>query len=191
MTRFVRHGLVVITGLLAGIGLSRQLTVLFAGCEIGFPAGTVPSMGAVILAGRIIIDGVSLLLRAFLAGRHGARMRRLDGLIGEHTLTATSLFQQLPVGDNRLLKLAAGTSALRCLPFFPGSSPAYLPQMLIVAWVGCGSQLQVFRQAASNVVTFVVSAFPGTWLPGRYRRFYSMDEPAGSVPDDSSMARRA
>jgi uncharacterized membrane protein YdjX (TVP38/TMEM64 family) len=190
-TRFVQHGQVVTTGLLIGIGLSRQLPALFAGYDIGVVAGTVQSVVTVILDGRISFNGGSLLLRAFLAGRHGARIRRLDGLTREHTLTTTSLLRQLPVGNNRLSNLADGTSAVRGVPFFPGSSPGYFPQMLVVALAGCGSQLQEFRQSAITVVTFVVSALPGIRLLGRYRGFDSMGDPAGGVPDDSYMARRA
>jgi len=144
--------------LLISLGLSRQLIAFLAGYGFGVTGGILLSMLAVILGSMLTFYTARLLLRAFLAERFGGRIRRLNAFLSEHTFTATLVFRLLPVGNNWMVNLAAGASAVRALPFFLGSALGFIPQMLIFALVGSGTSVGQFWQVAIAMVMFVLAA---------------------------------
>lgn len=177
--RYVRgHGLagellfVGVSALLISSGLSRQLIAFLAGYGFGFTGGFLLSMLAVTAGCVITFYCTRLLLREFLARYFSARLRNVYNFIREHTFSATLLVRLLPVGNNWMVNIAAGTSGVRSVPFFLGSALGFIPQMAVFALVGSGSQLQQFWQIAIAMVMFVVAALLGVWLFARYRRHF-------------------
>ncbi|MGD2113289.1 MAG: VTT domain-containing protein, partial [Gammaproteobacteria bacterium] len=159
-----------VTTLLISVGLSRQLVAFLAGYGFGFSGGLLLSMAAVVAGCVLTFYGTRWLLRQWLARHFSARTRRLDEFIGEHTFSATLLVRLLPVGNNWMVNVAAGASAVRSMPFFLGSALGFLPQMTVFALVGAGTQLQQPWQILIAMVMFVVAALLGVWLFVRFRR---------------------
>jgi uncharacterized membrane protein YdjX (TVP38/TMEM64 family) len=175
---------VCVTGLLISIGLSRQLVAFLAGYGFGFTAGLLLAMVAVI-AGCITTFYITrLLLRDFLRRHQTTRLRSIDRFIHHNTFATTLLFRLLPVGSNWLVNIAAGASSVRSLQFFFGSALGYIPQMMIFALVGSGSQLQQFWQITIAMAMFVAAAVLGAWLFGRYRQQLDPAQPAESTTQD-------
>ncbi|MDH3979631.1 MAG: VTT domain-containing protein [Gammaproteobacteria bacterium] len=171
---------VCVAGLLISIGLSRQLVAFLAGYGFGFTAGLVLAMVAVI-AGCITTFYITrLLLRDFVRRHRTPRLRKIDHFIHNNTFATTLLFRLLPVGSNWLVNIAAGASSVRSLQFFLGSALGYIPQMMIFALVGSGSQLQQFWQIAIAMAMFVAAAVLGGWLFGRYRQQQGPEQSAES-----------
>jgi len=179
-----------VTTLLICVGLSRQLVAFLAGYGFGFSGGFLLSMVAVIAGCVITFYCTRLLLRGFLARHFSARIRKLDGFLREHTFSATLLVRLLPVGNNWMVNIAAGASAVRCLPFFLGSTLGFIPQMAVFALVGSGSQLQQFWQVVIAMVMFILAAVLGVWLFARFRRHYGSDLRYGEDMQDPSLAPR-
>jgi len=179
-----------VTTLLISIGISRQLVAFLAGYGFGFTSGVLLSMVAVIAGCILTFYCTRLLLRDFLSRHFATRMRKLDDFIREHTFSATLLVRLLPVGNNWMVNIAAGASAVRGLPFFLGSTLGFIPQMAVFALVGSGSQLQQFWQVAIAMAMFVLAAVLGVWLFARFRRFYRSDINLDEDIQDSSLAPR-
>jgi len=179
-----------VTTLLISVGISRQLVAFLAGYGFGFMGGFLLSMVAVIAGCVITFYCTRLLLREFLSRHFGARIRRLVDFIRNHTFSATLLVRLLPVGNNWMVNIAAGASAVRGVPFFLGSTLGFIPQMLVFALVGSGSQLQQFWQVAIAMAMFVLAAFLGVWLFARFRRIYRPDVQFGEDGQDPSLAPR-
>jgi len=179
---------VAITTLLISIGMSRQLVAFLAGYGFGFSGGFLLSMVSLVAGCVITFYCSRLLLREFLARHFSARIRRLDDFIRQHTFSATLLVRLLPIGNNWMVNITAGASAVHSMPFFLGSALGFVPQMAVFALVGSGSQLQQFWQVAIAMVMFVVAALLGVWLFARFRRFYRPDIVYGEDMQDSSLA---
>ena len=161
---------VLMTCGLMSLGLSRQLVAFLAGYAFGFMHGFLLGMVAVISACIFTFGVARMLLRTFLLQRFSERIRKIDRFIHVHTFPTTLLFRLLPLGSNWLVNIAAGASGVRSLPFFLGSALGYIPQMVIFALVGSGSQLGQFWQIIIAMVLLVIAAVLAVWLYGRYRR---------------------
>ncbi len=87
-----------------------------------------------------------------------ARMRRAHDLIVRKPFSATLTLRLLPVGNNLLLNLLAGLSAVPAGPFLAATALGYLPQTIVFTLLGSGAQVGHAAQAAIAAVLFVASA---------------------------------
>ena len=174
-----------VCGLLASVGLSRQVVAFLAGYGFGFAKGVLLAMLAVVAACIITFSIARWCLRGFLQKRFSERIRRVDGFIHENTFSATLMVRLLPLGSNWMFNLAAGVSGVRCLPFFLGSALGYLPQMLIFSLVGSGARVDRFWQIAIAMALFVVAACLGVYLYRKYLR----DRPPGMELENATDTR--
>jgi len=161
---------VTAAGLLIGAGASRQLIAFMAGYGFGFTNGLLLSMLAVIAGCILTFSLTRAVLRGFLQRGTPARLQSLADFIRDNTFTMTLVLRLMPVGSNFLVNIAAGASSVRVLPFLLGSALGYLPQMVIFALAGSGSQVQEIWQLALAIAMFVVATLLGVWLFSRYRR---------------------
>jgi uncharacterized membrane protein YdjX (TVP38/TMEM64 family) len=180
-----------VAALLLGIGLSRQVVAFMAGYGFGFAGGFLLSMVAVVAGCMITFYCTRFLLRGALAQHFSKRARKLDMFLHDHTFTATLLLRLLPVGSNWMVNIAAGVSAVRGVPFLLGSMLGFIPQMLIFALVGSGSQLQQFWQVVVAMAMFVVSALLGIWLFARYRRHYRVEQQSDMDAQDAGLVHKS
>lgn len=161
---------VLVTGLLMSVGMSRQVVAFLAGYGFGFTPGLLLAMLAAVAACIYSFYVVRLLLRKLLMRRFTQGIRKVDAFIHDNTFAMTLIIRLLPIGNNLMVNMAAGASGVRALPFFFGSALGYIPQMVIFALVGSGSQLQEFWQVAIAMAMFIVAAALSGWLLGRYRQ---------------------
>lgn len=155
--------------LLTAVGVPRQ-AVAFAG---GYAFGTA---GGVALALVAQLSGCGLdFLWARMVGQRWVRRRlqarigRLDRFLAAHPFSATLSLRLLPVGNNVLLNLAAGISAVPWAPFLAGSALGYLPQTVIFALLGAGVQVQRSEEIAVGIALFAIAAALGLILLRRWR----------------------
>ena len=73
-----------------------------------------------------------------LAGRFGARLRRLRDALAASPFGATLALRLLPVGNNLALNLLAGMAGIAPAPFLVASALGYLPQTVVFALLGKG-----------------------------------------------------
>ena len=152
--------------LLCAVGLPRQLVAFAAAYAFGAAAG-----GALALLVQVLSCGADFawaraVARSWAARRIAAspRLARLDERLAAHPFSATLTLRLLPIGNNLLLNLLAGVSAVPAVPFLAGSALGYLPQTLVFALIGSGAHVDRGLQLLIGVALFALSAAVGTVL---------------------------
>jgi len=159
----------LVGALFTGVGLSRQLVAFLAGYGFGFLQGLLLSMIAVVLGCIMTFYSARLLLRAISLRRYHERLRNIENFLRGNTFNMALLLRLLPIGSNLAVSAAGGASGVRGLPFFLGSALGYVPQMLIFALVGSGTQVEQFWKVAIAMAMFVLSGLLGVHLYRSWR----------------------
>ncbi len=154
-------------GLFTAIGLPRQVIAFLGGYAFDVGLGTLLGALAALLGCALSFVYARFFGKDLLRARLGERAGRFDRFIHHHPFSMTVLVRLLPVGSNVLTNLAAGISSIRPLPFFLGTLVGYLPQTLIFALVGSGTQINPVLKIGLAIVLFLVSVVLGLYL---YRR---------------------
>lgn len=160
---------VLVAAGLVAIGVPRQAAAFAGGYAFGAWEG-----GALALAAQMLSCGADfawarLLARGWVRARMRGRLARLDAMLGRHPFGATLTLRLLPAGNNLLLNLMAGASAIAAGPFLAGSALGYLPQTVIFALLGAGVTLGRFVQLGLGIALFAAAAALGLMLLRRHR----------------------
>jgi uncharacterized membrane protein YdjX (TVP38/TMEM64 family) len=160
--------LIGLGGTLTALGVPRQALAMAGGYAFGALAG-----GAISLAGQIlgcVLDYVAARgLAAGLAQRVLARpaAQRVHRLLVRHPFTATLTLRLLPLGSNVVMNVLAGASRVNPVAFFGASLLGYVPQTVVFALLGSGTQVGKGMQMAVGVALFACASVLGVVL---YRR---------------------
>ncbi len=155
-------------GVMTALGVPRQALAMAGGYAFGALAG-----GAISLLGQMlgcVLDYTAAHgLAAGLAHRVLARpsAQRVHRLLARHPFTATLTLRLLPLGNNVVMNLLAGASRLNPAAFFAATLLGYLPQTIVFALLGSGTQVGKGVQLAVGVGLFVCASGLGIVL---YRR---------------------
>lgn len=150
-------GLVLLGAIACAVGVPRQVVAFVA----GYGWGLLPGIGLALVAQ--VLGCVANLFWARAVGRGLARrwlaggLARLDTIIARRPFVATLALRLLPVGNNVALNLLAGVSSVPAVPFLVASTIGYLPQTLIFALMGRGSELGHATELAISIALLVVS----------------------------------
>ncbi len=169
-------------GLFTAVGLPRQVIAFLGGYAFGVGLGVALAVLAALLGCLLSFGYARFFGKAWLRARLGARAVRFDRFIHDHPLSMTMLIRLLPVGSNILTNLAAGMSSIRVLPFLLGTLLGYLPQTLIFALVGSGTQINPLLKVGLAIILFLASAGLGLYLYRRTRAGSAL----GDAPDTDS-----
>jgi len=170
---------VLVAALACAVGAPRQAAAFAAGYAFGFWEGA----GLAWLASALACIGNFAWARAvgreWVKRRLRGRLARLDRFLAAQPFTATLTLRLLPVGNNLVVNLAAGVSAIAAGPFLAASVIGYLPQTAIFALLGEGVQVARATRIAIGVALFAASAISGAMLLRQLRRTASgSDAPA-------------
>jgi uncharacterized membrane protein YdjX (TVP38/TMEM64 family) len=163
--------LVAAGGAMTAAGVPRQVLAFAGGYTFGAPAGALIS-----LLGQMLGCGLDYWaahgLAAGLAQRVLARptAQRMHRLLAAHPFTATLTLRLLPVSSNVMLNLLAGATRLKAAAFFGATLLGYLPQTIVFALLGGGTQVGKGAQLAIGVALFVGATGLGVLLYRRTRQ---------------------
>ncbi len=163
--------LILAGGAMTAAGLPRQVLAFAGGFTFGAPIG-----GAISLAGQLLgclLDYTAArCLAAGLAQRLLTRpvTQRLHRVLTAHPFTTTLSLRLMPVSSNVTLNLLAGASRLNPRAFFGATMLGYLPQTLIFALLGSGTQVGRTTQLAIALALFIAATALGAALYLRTRR---------------------
>jgi uncharacterized membrane protein YdjX (TVP38/TMEM64 family) len=163
--------LIVLGGAMTAAGLPRQVLAFAGGYTFGAPLG-----GALALAGQLLGCALDYAaahgLAAGLAQRLLARpiTQRLHRMLAAHPFTATLTLRLMPVSSNVTLNLLAGATRLNPRAFFTATVLGYLPQTIIFALLGSGTQVGRPTQLAIGLALFIAATALGAVLYLRTRR---------------------
>ena len=153
-------------------GLPRQGVAFLGGYAFGAAEGIGLALGAQLGGCALSFGWARLVGRDWaerrLAGRYGARLRRLRDALAASPFGATLALRLLPVGNNLALNLLAGMAGIAPLPFLAASALGYLPQTAVFALLGKGVRVDGAWQIALAGALMAASAGIGFALLRRH-----------------------
>jgi uncharacterized membrane protein YdjX (TVP38/TMEM64 family) len=169
---------------LTAAGLPRQGVAFLGGYAFGAVEGICLALGAQLGGCALSYGWARLVGRAWaerrLAGRYGARLRRLRDALAESPFGATLALRLLPVGNNLALNLLAGMAGIAPLPFFFASAVGYLPQTAVFALLGKGVRVDGAWQIALAAGLLAASVGIGFALLRRHAAGRTLDGGEGA-----------
>lgn len=150
--------LVLLGALACAVGLPRQIVAFAGGYVWGLWAGTALALAAQILGAAADLFWARMAARDWVQARLNGRMRRLDQMLSRRPFAAAVALRFMPIGNNLLLNLLAGVSAVPASGFLAGSLVGFVPQTVIFALLGSGSRVARSTEIALGAALFVVSA---------------------------------
>ncbi len=150
---------------LSAAGVPRQLVAFAGGYAFGLWRG-----GALALLAQMLGCAADFWF-ARLAGRFwatrrvaGRRSAGLNRLLAARPFATALTLRLLPVGNNLLLNLLAGASAIPARPFLAATLIGYVPQTAVFALAGSGVQVDRTVQLGLAAALFALSAALGLAL---------------------------
>lgn len=162
-------------GLAVAIGVPRQIISFLAGYAFNVALGVVFGVVATVLGCLLSFFFARWFGRALLPARLTGRCGGAGAFIHDNTLSMTVLLRLLPVGNNLMLNLAAGVSAVRAWPFVTGSALGYIPQTLVFALVGSGINVDPVLRIGLGLALLLVSGMLGIYLFRKFRQGRQLD----------------
>lgn len=148
----------------SAIGLPRQLMSVAAGYAFGVVAGTLIMGVALVGGGLISFYYMRFFARDVLRRRFEAKISVIERFWLQKTFLLTLCWRLLPLGNNTLTNMLAGTSKVRPLPFFSASFVGYIPQNLIFALLGSGIGFDDTQKLLYSGLLFLVSVSLGVFV---------------------------
>jgi uncharacterized membrane protein YdjX (TVP38/TMEM64 family) len=153
---------------LSPLGIPRQALAALGGYAFGAAWGMLFASLGLVCGCALGLSCSRFLAREALRGRFGKRILALEGFLAHRPFLMSLSLRLLPVGNNALLNIAAGVSAIPALPFIAGSALGYLPQTLIFALLGSGIRIDPLWRITLSAVLFALASGLGI---GLYRAF--------------------
>ena len=164
---------------LTAAGLPRQGVAFLGGYAFGATAGAALALAAQLGGCALSFGWARLVGRAWaerrLAGRYGARLRRLRDALAASPFGATLALRLLPVGNNLALNLLAGMAGIAPAPFLLASAAGYLPQTAVFALLGKGVRVDGAWQIALAAGLLAASVAIGFALLLRHAAARTLD----------------
>ncbi|MGH7117488.1 MAG: TVP38/TMEM64 family protein [Acetobacteraceae bacterium] len=152
---------IVVGALACAFGLPRQIVAFAGGYAWGLWIGIALALVAQIIGAAADLFWARIVARDWVQARLKGRVQKLDRMLSRRPFAATVALRFMPIGNNLLLNLLAGVSAVPVAGFLAGSLLGFVPQTVIFALLGSGSRVAQGAEIALGVALFVVSAVIG------------------------------
>lgn len=168
-------------GVLAcAVGMPRQIVAFAAGYAWGATMGATMALGAQIIGCAVDLFWARWIARDFVQARLRGRALRIDRVLTTRPFTSALTLRLMPIGNNLVLNLLAGVSAVPARGFLLGSAVGFVPQTVIFALLGSGSRIARGTQIGIGVALFGISTLIGVVLLLRERRAGTVKEINGT-----------
>lgn len=143
--------------LAAGLGLAliapvpRTAVSMLAGLVAGFWAGLAVALGGALLGGLAGFGLSRWLGRGAALRLAGARLARVDGLVGERGFVSLLTARLIPAVPFTLLSYAAGLTAVRLLPYLAATAVGTVSSTVVQVGAGASAPF-IVRQATTLTV---------------------------------------
>ncbi|MFC6440258.1 TVP38/TMEM64 family protein [Bowmanella sp. JS7-9] len=160
---------------LSAVGMPRQLLAFAGGFLFATWMGTLLSTLGVTLGAACSYAVARLILSRTIAARYFGKQRSIGRFLQQQTFRKTLTIRLLPVGNNLLTNLIAGTSHTPARRFLGGSFVGYLPQMLIFALAGSGTSVGSSAKLFLGVALFIIATLLSWHLYNKTRKQVPLD----------------
>lgn len=157
-------------GVFTAAGLPRQIVSFLGGYAFGLWAGVAAAVLATVLGAAAAFGYARFIGQRVVKQRFPDRVQRIDAFLARHPFRMTLLIRFLPVGSNLVTNLAAGVSSVKMAPFLVGSAVGYVPQTLVFALLGAGTDIADGHRIAIAGALFLLSGAIGSAIYLRQRR---------------------
>lgn len=155
---------VAVGALACAVGMPRQIVAFAAGFAWGAALGVAFALLAQIIGCLVDFYWARLVARDFVQARLRGRALRLERMLTRQPFVNALTLRLMPVGNNLLLNVLAGVSAVPMRGFVLGSAIGFIPQTAIFALLGSGSRIARSTQIGLGIGLFVVSTLIGIVL---------------------------
>lgn len=158
-----------IAAVCSAVGVPRQVLAFLGGYAFGAVHGIAwTSLG--LAAGCACGLFYSRLLgQKMVLKRFGPRIRTVNSFLCSSPFLTAIMIRFFPVGNNALVNLTAGVTAIPALPFIAGSAIGYLPQTIVFALLGSGIQLEATVQILLSSFLFIITSLLGVYLWHKFK----------------------
>ncbi|WP_027179861.1 TVP38/TMEM64 family protein [Maridesulfovibrio bastinii] len=153
----------------SALGFPRQLICFMGGYAYGFAMGAFLGTIGTTLGCAVTILYARLAGRNFIKKRFGSRISKIDSFLSRSPFNMALAIRFFPLGSNVVANLAAGVTSIPILPFIAGSAIGYLPQNIVFALFGSGTNVSSNTQMIMAVILFVLSTLLGVKMYKKYR----------------------
>lgn len=161
--------LVALGTLACAVGVPRQIVAFAAGYAWGAAEGAALALLAQSLGCAADLFWARSIARNFVQARIRGRALQLDRLLTKTPFFTALTLRLMPVGNNLLLNLLAGVSAVPARGFLLGSVVGFIPQTIIFALIGAGSRIARGTQIEIGAGLFMLSTLIGLAMLRRSR----------------------
>jgi uncharacterized membrane protein YdjX (TVP38/TMEM64 family) len=156
-------GFVVLAGALALALLApvpRTALSVLVGLVAGFWVGLAVALGGAMLAGLAGFALSRWLGRGAAIRLAGARLARVDQLVGERGFVSVLTARLIPVVPFTLVSYAAGLTGVRLAPYLAGTAVGLIPSTVVQVGIGASASFVVEQAATFTVVPVLLVAGP-------------------------------
>lgn len=153
----------------SALGFPRQLICFLGGYAYGFATGALLGTIGTTLGCAVTILYARLAGREFIKRRFGSRISKIDDFLSRSPFYMALTIRFFPLGSNLVANLAAGVTSIPLVPFIAGSAIGYLPQNIVFALFGSGTNVSSNSQMILAVILFVLSTLLGVRMFKKYR----------------------
>lgn len=150
--------------LACAVGMPRQIVAFAAGFAWGAVMGGALALLAQVIGCVVDFYWARLVGRDFVQARLRGRALKLERMLTRQPFVNALTLRLMPVGNNLLLNVLAGVSAVPARGFVLGSAIGFIPQTAIFALLGSGSRIARSTQIGLGVGLFVLSTVIGIIL---------------------------
>jgi uncharacterized membrane protein YdjX (TVP38/TMEM64 family) len=150
--------------LACAVGMPRQIVAFAAGFAWGVVMGGALALLAQVIGCVVDFYWARLVGRDFVQARLRGRALKLERTLTRQPFVNALTLRLMPVGNNLLLNVLAGVSAVPARGFVLGSAIGFIPQTAIFALLGSGSRIARSTQIGLGIGLFVLSTVIGIIL---------------------------
>jgi uncharacterized membrane protein YdjX (TVP38/TMEM64 family) len=155
---------VAVGALACAVGMPRQIVAFAAGFAWGAVMGGALALLAQVIGCVVDFYWARLVGRDFVQARLRGRALKLERTLTRQPFVNALTLRLMPVGNNLLLNVLAGVSAVPARGFVLGSAIGFIPQTAIFALLGSGSRIARSTQIGLGIGLFVLSTVIGIIL---------------------------
>lgn len=153
----------------SALGFPRQLICFLGGYAYGIFMGSLLGTIATTLGCAATILYARIAGRNFIKRHFGKRIGKIDAFLSKSPFNMALAIRFFPLGSNLVANLAAGVTSIPLIPFIAGSAIGYLPQNIVFALFGSGTNVSSHMQMFMAVILFIISTLIGVRMYKKYR----------------------